>query len=208
MIRLFDSDNKVTSCLNILADLMMLNVLTIIGCIPVITIGVSITAMHYVLLKIYRKEEPSIIKLFFYAYKSNFKQATTIGCMYIIVALIIGFDISFLVTEVYQKSFLWTILLAILVVASYLVLSSLCWCFVLMSRYQNSIRKIVVNSFTLSLLKPVTTVTMIGAFILPFIVIIVFPSTMPFLIFVLFSLAGYLQTIFYNRIFKEIETVG
>ena len=57
MGKLFDMDGPLLRGLNKLADLMWLNILTIICCLPVFTAGAAITAAHYVELKIHRNEE-------------------------------------------------------------------------------------------------------------------------------------------------------
>ena len=56
MGKLFDLDSPLFSGLNKLADLIYLNILTMICCIPIITIGASMTALNYVALKIVRNE--------------------------------------------------------------------------------------------------------------------------------------------------------
>ena len=47
MGRLFDLDSPLFSGLNKLADLIYLNILTLICCIPIITIGASMTALMW-----------------------------------------------------------------------------------------------------------------------------------------------------------------
>ena len=54
---IFQPDSKFMSVLNVMANLMLLNILTLALCIPVVTAGASLTAMHYVLLKVARDEE-------------------------------------------------------------------------------------------------------------------------------------------------------
>ena len=51
MGKLFNIDSPVMRFLGKVADLMILNLVTLLCCIPVVTIGASLTAMHYVLLK-------------------------------------------------------------------------------------------------------------------------------------------------------------
>ena len=65
MGRIFDMDSPVMRFLTVMADLMILNILTIICCIPIITAGASLTGLHYVLLKMARNEEGYIVKSFF-----------------------------------------------------------------------------------------------------------------------------------------------
>ena len=71
-------DNKFFVFMGRVADLMILNILCIICCIPIITIGASVTAMYYVTLKMTRNEESYIVRSFFKSFKENFKQATVI----------------------------------------------------------------------------------------------------------------------------------
>ena len=67
-------DSPFMRALNVLADLMILNIITIICCIPVVTAGASFTAMHYVLLKRVRGTEGYIVSTFFDAFKKNLKK--------------------------------------------------------------------------------------------------------------------------------------
>ena len=86
MDRIFNMDNKFFVFMGRVADLMILNILCIICCIPIITIGASVTAMYYVTLKMARNEESYIVRSFFKSFKENFKQATVIW----LVALVAG----------------------------------------------------------------------------------------------------------------------
>ena len=58
-------DNGVTRFLGKVADFMFLNLLWIVCSIPIITIGVSTTAMYSVMLKLVKNEEGYIVKGFF-----------------------------------------------------------------------------------------------------------------------------------------------
>ena len=65
MDRLFNMDNKFFTVMGRVADLIMLNVVFLICCLPIVTIGASLTALHYVTLKMARNEESYIIRSFF-----------------------------------------------------------------------------------------------------------------------------------------------
>ena len=81
-MKFFNLDSPVMQALGKMADLMWLNILTLICCIPVVTAGASLTAMHYMALKIVRNEECYITKGFFKSFKENFKQATLIWLLW------------------------------------------------------------------------------------------------------------------------------
>lgn len=46
MSNLFDQDNMFFTIMGVLFDLIILNVLTLLCCIPIVTAGASFTAMH------------------------------------------------------------------------------------------------------------------------------------------------------------------
>ena len=58
-----------------------------------LTIGASLTALHYVTLKMARNEESYIIRSFFKSFKQNFKQATVINLIMLAVAAILYMDL-------------------------------------------------------------------------------------------------------------------
>ena len=91
MGKIFDMDSPVMRFLNRVGDLLILNILMIICCIPVITVGAAYTAMHYVILKMIRGEEGYLIKGFFKSFAGNFKQATVLWLiMLLVIAIYVG----------------------------------------------------------------------------------------------------------------------
>ena len=77
MNNIFNPDNKFFSFMGRVADLMILNLLCIVCCIPVFTAGPAIAAMYYITLKMARNE---ILcgKGFFHSFKQNLKQGIVI----------------------------------------------------------------------------------------------------------------------------------
>ncbi len=93
MGKLFNIDSPVMRFLGKVADLMILNLVTLVCCIPIVTIGASLTAMHYVLLKMVRDRECYIVRSFFKSFKANFKQATVIWLIILLVLVIFAADL-------------------------------------------------------------------------------------------------------------------
>ena len=65
MSSFFNMDSPVMRFLSRLCDLMILNILCLICCIPIVTIGASITALYSVTLKMVKGEDSYIAKGFF-----------------------------------------------------------------------------------------------------------------------------------------------
>ena len=93
MSSLFNMDGPVMSFLNGLADLIWLNILALLCCIPIVTAGASLTALHYMTIKIVRKEEGYITRGFFKSFRQNFKQATIIWILMLLMAAVIWGDL-------------------------------------------------------------------------------------------------------------------
>lgn len=95
-------DSPVMRVLGRLGDIIILNMIFVVGCIPVITIGTSLSALYAVAMKMARGEEPSVWKEFWKAYKRNFKQATICWLIMAVVAILLFVD--FRIIRVFQGS--------------------------------------------------------------------------------------------------------
>lgn len=88
-------DNPVMHFLNKMADLMLLNFVYIICCLPIITIGAATTAMYHVTLRSIRYGDGYVLKEFFLSFKQNIWSSTGIWLMAILVGGILGLDFYF-----------------------------------------------------------------------------------------------------------------
>ena len=82
----FNLDSPVMRFLTKVADLIILNILFLICCIPIVTIGAASTALYTVTMKSVRDEESYVIRSYFKAFKDNFK----IGTFSWLIALALG----------------------------------------------------------------------------------------------------------------------
>lgn len=78
-------DNKIMNFLNKLGDMFILNILYLVCCIPIITIGAATTALYYNTLKLAENREAYVWKDFLKAFRENFLQATLIWLMMLAV---------------------------------------------------------------------------------------------------------------------------
>ena len=84
-MNLFNIDGKIYKFLDKFWHMVWIGVLWIICSIPIITIGASSAAAYYAMVKSVRKNEDSPTKDFFRSFKRNFKQATIMTVIYIVV---------------------------------------------------------------------------------------------------------------------------
>ena len=89
---IFDPEGPLMGTLAIIADLAILNLITLLCCVPVITAGAAMTAMHYVLLKIVRQEDGYITADFLRSFRQNFRQATAVWSLFLLFAALLVLD--------------------------------------------------------------------------------------------------------------------
>ena len=92
MGRFFNLDSPLMTFLSKMADLMILNLLTLLCCLPIITAGDAMTALYYMTIKMVKNEECYIVKGYFKSFKENFKQATIIWLIALVVGIIFAGD--------------------------------------------------------------------------------------------------------------------
>ncbi len=202
MGKIFDMDSPVMRFLNRVADLLMLNILMIFCCIPVITIGASFTAMHYVILKMVRGEEGYLFRGFFKSFVRNFKQATLIWLiMLLAMAVFIGDSLIFKYSMVEFPKILVT---AVLAVGIIMLLVGM-YVFPLLSRFENTIRNTIKNAAILMLANLPKTLLMAFFYVAP--LIIGYFSTYSYIFIFMFgiSVPAYGAAWLYSGIFKKLE---
>ena len=70
-----------------LGDYFILTVYWLIGCLPIVTIGCSTTAIFYVFLKKQRREEGTLWQMYKKSFKENLRQGIFLWLLYVFIAL-------------------------------------------------------------------------------------------------------------------------
>ena len=198
-------DSPFIRFLSFVADLMILNLLTVLCCIPVVTAGASFAAMHYVLTKMVRNEEGYIVKSFFHAFKQNLLQGIFIWIGMIGVGALLWADYMILLTNGstttgWPAIILYAIAIFVLMTALYI--------FPVLSRYHNTIRGIIKVAVSMMIVGMgyLRTIANVLLFMVPFAVVwFMGMDAMPFLIVFCFTLPGYFRAVLYNGLFKKYE---
>lgn len=89
------SNSPVIAFLNKMTDLILLNILYLLCCLPVVTIGAATTALHYVCIISIRQGDGYVVKRFFQSFRKNFKLATLLWLLMLLLGVIMGFDLFF-----------------------------------------------------------------------------------------------------------------
>ena len=159
--------------LRVLCDLMVLNVLWLICCIPVITVGPATSALCCVSLKLARGEPTTTIRTFFEAMKQNFVQALLLGLIGLAGLAIAVVDWLFALS---QQGSLRTLYYVVGVIVSAVVLAYWAWVFALNAGFENSLRGTIKSGLSLAFVEPGKTLLIWIAFAIPVLCFLFLPE--------------------------------
>lgn len=195
-----------------LGSLFWLNILCVICCIPVFTIGASVTAMYYVTLKMVRDEECYITKEFFRSFRLNFKEATIIWLIQIGLGLVFYEEFRLLGSAergTIPFSNVITVILGAMMIVYGMVLS---YVFPLLAKFDNNIRNTIKNALLLSIRHlPWTAVILVCNFAFPAAIIFsIYKQTalwiIPIGLCLGFSATAFLASFIFVKIFDRYIT--
>ena len=198
----FEEGSLFMRFLNKMTDLLILNIITMLMCIPVITAGAALTAMHYVLLKMVRGEEGYIIKSFFRSFKREFRQATVLWILYVALAALMVSNLV-LILEGGGSYPIW--LPSSILVVAFLEIMFMIYTFAMLSRFDNTNYHTIVNAVTLTFAELPRSVEMAVITLVPLIAFFRVTVLLPFLLLFGLSVPGYACAMIYDPIFKKIE---
>lgn len=201
-MKIFDLDSPLIAFLNKVADLMWLNILTLICCIPIVTAGAAFTALHYMALKIVRNEEGYITKGYFKSFISNFKQATLMWLLFLVVGggLIADFYIVYgMEMEINRYVTVGLMSIAILVVFTFM------FAFPMLAKFENTIIGTLKNAFVASMLQFPKTILMIVMNVIPVVLALFVYQVFPLVFLFGISLPALGAAWLYNGFFKKLE---
>ena len=75
-----------------LSTLVILNILTLLFCIPVVTAGASLAAMHYVIIEMIEERGDRVLPEFWKRFRENLRNATPIWLILLAAALFLYAD--------------------------------------------------------------------------------------------------------------------
>ena len=139
----FDMDNPAMRTLSIVADLIVLNLLTIACCLPVVTAGASLTEVNATVIKLVRGEESSLVKDYFRAFRENLKKGSVMGLLFLLFFALLYVD------NLAAQTYIPALRPAIAAMAL-LVLTLGQYAFALLARYENTLWGTMKNALLLA----------------------------------------------------------
>lgn len=199
---MFKLDSPLMNFLNKVADIMILNVMFMIFSIPVFTIGASFSAAYYMGFKMVKNEETYIMKGFWKAFKENFKQATAMWLIVLVILCVLMVDYRIIAYSGIE--FAQWIQIA-MVTVTMVLLMGLVFVFPLQARFVNPIKNTIKNAFLMALSHLPTAFVLVVIYALPVVVFYFVPQILPVLILMSFGVVIYAKSFLLLRVFKKYE---
>ena len=147
---IFSYESRFSQILFRFAYACILGMFWFVSSVPVFTVGAATTALYSVMLKVADNAEGNVIKQYWRAFKENFKQATQIWLILLALGIFLGLDLYILTrlraATTGAEAILWTIVLAIVIVACIVYAVELVYVFPLIARFENTNRAMMVNA--------------------------------------------------------------
>ncbi|MDO5409614.1 MAG: YesL family protein [Lachnospiraceae bacterium] len=195
-------DNPFFNFMGNLGDWMILNVLFVITSLPIVTIGMSLTALYQVTLRRTRGESVYVVREYIQACREEWKKSTKVWLVLLATGFLLLFDILYTLNLWPALSMGIGVLLAI-------------WCFLftyafpLQAQFDNTVKDTLKNALLLSVQQLPFTILMIALNAIPIICIAggayVTMMAMPVYLVIGFSLTARVNSIFLTKIFNGMK---
>lgn len=203
----YNQDSKFWHFATLVADFILLNLLFIVLCIPVVTIGPAVSALIHTTLKLSEDENRTIIKPFWNEFKRDITKKMVLWIVYLVL----------IAAMVYMAQFYWNFannnvdllriigfmlfILSALILVTTIVASIIG--LAMTTKYFSPIKRLIKNSYLLIIVMPFQSLIMASAFVIATIFFIY--QTVPvFLFFLVIGFAGLAYT--FAPLIREIFT--
>ena len=197
---IFSPDGALARLLNTLGNLIVLNILTIICCVPVFTAGAAMTALYTMVMRMVRKEDGKIISEYFKAFKVNFKQATILWLIFGGLIAFMTFDIWLLRSITGTFGMAYRVILFVIVLVFAMILIHI---FAVQARFDNTTK----NALLFRVGKLPQAVLMLLLTLIPAVLLTISYRFVSVDFLIGLSGPAYLAAIYFADLFKNYEDV-
>lgn len=202
----FSPDSRFLQFCGKLVALVRINLLWLLCCLPIFTIGAANTAL-FSALDALRREEDCGAKAFFAAFRKQFRRATGLWLVTAFLGAMLALDYRIVVYLDFPGRMAVICVICFCLLALLLVTGL---SFPLLSRYGDTVKNTVVNAVLLTLGNLPKALLILSADLLPLLLLLAAPKIFVFLSFLLplcgFSLIGLYHLITLDKMLAKLET--
>lgn len=199
----FNMDNPLFRFMNRIADMVVLNVIFLVSCVPIFTIGPALTALYYVSINTWGREDGYIFKMYAKSFKENFKQSTAMWLILLVIGIVLSVDVWFWVSQwkatgaaMYKP----LTVISVVMLMVYLMIFTFVW--PLLAKFSNTNKETVKNALAMVLTHVPETLLIWAIFGVVALAVYMISFARVAVFFIGVSLVAYLQALVFRHIFK------
>lgn len=198
----FNINSPLMDFLTTTAQFIALNVIFIICCIPIVTIGPALAALYQVIMRETRGEYGYLFRKYFQHFKEMFLQSFLTSIFLGVILLILLFNVGFWNT---MEGVLANVIIVLVYIMLLAAACTSIYVFPLMARFKNGFLQTIKNAFYIALTNPRATIILIAIHALITAALYYFPLSQIFMLFVGFCFIVYCNSYVLLRVFKKYE---
>lgn len=207
MKNLFSPEGTLFRIVERLTNLVVLNLLYLLFCIPIFTIGPATAALHYVTLKYAANEEDRVWAPFMHSFKQNFKQGIIVGFLTTVVGVFLAFDLYWIYQMVNAGQAFDKVVLVLVSLACIIYLMMTAYIYPLLARYDNSLKQMFRTALILAIRHLPATICLAIISAAPIVLLMYTPTTfmlvLTFYFFIGYAAIALLHDKLIHRIFVQ-----
>lgn len=194
--------NPVLDFINTLCSFVVLNLVFLLTCLPVITIGAALTALYSVTEKEADGAYGYMVRTYLREFKKNFTSSTIAFLLLFLSGALLLFNVVFW----YSLDSIWgTVVTAVLFLASILWFLTLSYTFPLLARFENSVKQTLQNALCISLCNGKSTLFLLLIDALALFFCLFLPPAKILMVLFGFAFLAYCQSFLFLKVFKPYE---
>lgn len=199
--RFFRQGGRFDTIFGTVADLIVLNALTLLCSLPVITAGAALTAMYAGVFRLREGTEGSLWRDYLRDFKSNFRQSTAIWLLGLVLLAMLWADLR-IFAGITEFAFLLQVAVYAAAIVIYL---TLLYALALQARFINPVKATLKNALLLWASMPHYAFAIGGVTALPFVVAGWFPLILGVYILLGVSGCGWICVVWFRKVFARVR---
>lgn len=193
-------DNPFFDFMSNVADLVLLNIIWILTCIPLFTIGVSQTSIYRIMLRRARKTCVYPVKEYLAVWKEEFRKSTKLWIGMLVVVALLVFDLMYMG----KKWNVWGIAIGVLLFLWMILFS---YVFPLMAQFDNTIKNTMKNASYMAVRHLPFTILILVLNLIPVFCVLaggaIMQVTLPIYLAAGFALTARINAVIFKTIFEK-----
>lgn len=203
-MRIFRFDSPLMRFFNRLADIVILNVLYVVCCLPVITAGAATTALYSCAMNLDEPNEEPVFRRFFRVFRSDFGKSTALFGIWAAAMAVVALNVWFYLVLLENVDG-WYRVLPMIPTALVLLVSS--YLFPLQAWVENSLWQLLKNAVSLTVVHLPTTVIITAINCIPVVILLFFTDVFLYLLAVwtllAFAMIAYFNGYLLKKVFRK-----